>query len=332
MRKFLIVAASLFVLVVVLIGGYLLYIILKYPDAGPVPSVSVKATPERLARGAYLARHVAVCIDCHSDRDWTKFSGPMVPGTDGKGGFRFDESMGFPGTIFAKNITPAGIGSMSDGELLYAITTGVSRNRTALFPLMPYQAYDKMPDEDLYSVIAYIRSLAPIQNNVPHTSLNFPLNFIVRTIPKPHSPQQPPDTANSTAYGRYLANIAGCIECHTERVKGERIPGMEFAGGWTFELPHGSVRSANITPDDETGIGSWTKDLFIAKFKYFAQSDSTNTSVAKMGYNTIMPWTMFAGMTEHDLGAVYDYLRTVPPVRHDVTKFTPRNPAGSPSM
>ena len=82
------------------------YLFLKFPDVGPVQNITVQATPERLARGAYLANHVSVCIDCHATRNWEYFSGPPLAGTEGKGGEVFDEKSGFPGTIYAHNITP----------------------------------------------------------------------------------------------------------------------------------------------------------------------------------------------------------------------------------
>jgi len=153
------------------------YLFVKYPDAGPVPDLSVQATPERLARGAYLANHVSVCIDCHSTRNWEYFSGPPVAGTEGKGGEVFDESLGFPGTIYAHNITPAALGSVNDGVVYRAIATGVDKNGKAMFPLMPYQHINLMSEEDILSIIAYIRKLKPIENSPLLTTLKFPMNL-----------------------------------------------------------------------------------------------------------------------------------------------------------
>jgi mono/diheme cytochrome c family protein len=318
--------------IVVVVGGLLAFFSLKYPDAGPVPTLKVEATPARVERGEYLANHVAVCIDCHSSRDWQLVSGPIVPGTEGKGGERFDEAMGFPGAIYAKNITPSGIGQWTDGELYHAITTGVSKDGHALFPLMPYQAYNNLSEEDLFSIIAYIRSLKPIGNQVPSTQLNFPLNFIVKTIPQKHTPVPEPNKNNAFEYGKYLVNAASCIECHTQAVKGELVKGMEFAGGREFPFPNGIVRTANITPDEETGIGLWTKDVFISRFKAFADSASQRQNADSAKYYTIMPWTMYAGMRDEDLKAVYEYLRTITPVKNQVEHFTPgtsQNPTAS---
>jgi cytochrome c553 len=326
--KRLLIGAAIVVGVIMLAGvGYIVYVMARYPDAGPTPQVTIAATPARLARGEYLAKHVAVCIDCHSTRDWTKFSGPLVRGTEGKGGFRFGEEMGLPGEVFAQNITPAALGSLSDGELLHAVACGVGKNGRALFPIMPYKSFAELSQEDIFSVLAYIRTLKPIQNDVPTGRLNFPLNIIVRMIPGPYVAHSMPDTTKSLEYGKYLVTTAACGDCHSQQKKGERIKGLEFGGGMEFRFPDGTVRSANITPDEKTGIGSWTKDLFLAKFKAYEHPDSALLSLKEVGYNTPMAWTMYAGMSERDLGMVYDYLRSLPPVKNDVERFTPINQA-----
>jgi mono/diheme cytochrome c family protein len=304
------------------IMGLLAYLYFFLPNAGPVQQIIIEGTPERLKRGEYLAKHVTGCVDCHSTRNWKLFSGPIVPGTEGKGGDRFDETIGFPGTVYAKNITPAALGHVSDGVLLRAIAGGIDHNGNPLFPIMGYQNLAKMSTEDLYSIIAYIRTLHPIENSVPDHQLNFPLNLIVRTMPGPYPAQPEPDRSNPYTYGKYLVNAAGCIECHTQQVKGESIKGMEFAGGWELHMPEGTIRSANITPDEETGIGLWTKEIFIAKFKEWEKADSSKLSLERMGRQTIMPWTLLSGMSEEDLGAIYTYLRTVTPVKNRVETWT----------
>jgi mono/diheme cytochrome c family protein len=302
------------------------YFTVKYPDVEPAPSITVERTAERIARGNYLANYVTVCIDCHSTRDWGKFAGPIVPGTEGKGGEEFNEQVGgVPGRIFASNITPAGIGDYTDGELLRATTTGVTKHNRALFPLMPYSAFQNLTQEDAYSIIAYLRTLKPIENKVGESSLNFPVNFIVRAGTfKSFQPKPDPDRSNSVEYGKYLVAIGGCVECHTPAEKGQPIPGMEYAGGFEFLFPGGVVRSLNITPDEETGIGKRTREDFIARFKAFAAEESRNVAVAPNEFNTPMPWLMYAMMTQEDLGAMYDYLRTVKPVKHLVEKFSAR--------
>lgn len=324
MKKLIKILAYIFGGIAVLVIVFLIYFYSSYPKVDPPSNEKVEITSARLARGEYLAKHVAICMDCHSERDWSKFSGPPKSETWGMGGDRFSEEMGFPGTLYSKNITPAGIGDWTDGELIRAITCGVNKKGEAFFPLMPYLNYNKITKEDLYSIVAYLRSLKPIENKVPEGSLNFPLNFIVKTLPpKSFSPQPEPDKNNPLKYGEYLTNMAACFECHTQSVKGEFITEKAFAGGAEFIFPSGVVRSANITPD-ATGLGGWTKEQFVGRFKSMNPDSNEIASVDfNKDYNTVMPWTMYAGMTREDLGAIYDYLQTIKPIRNEVVKFSP---------
>ena len=324
MKRVFIVLGIILLVVVVAIGGAVVYISTALPDVGDAVELKVDATPERIERGQYLANAVNACMDCHSTRDWSKFSGPVIPGTEGKGGERFDQSVGFPGVYYSRNITPAGISRYTDGELYRVITTGVTKEGRAMFPVMPYPYYGKMDDEDIYSLIAYLRTLPAIENPVPDSESDFPMSVIINTIPAKGTPTKRPHPSDSIAYGGYMVNAAGCIECHTQVEQGQIIPELAFSGGRDFKLPDGSVvRSSNITPDAETGIGNWTKENFIARFKMYSDSAFVVPSVAPGDFNTIMPWTMYANMTEEDLGAIYTYLRTKKPVKNQVVKFAP---------
>ncbi len=323
MRKVLKILGGIVGAVVLTAVVFLTYFNFKYPDVDPAPTITVERTPERLARGKYLAHHVTVCIDCHSTRDWTKFSGPIVAGTEGKGGQEFAEAVGM---LVSSNITPAAIGEYTDGELLRAFTVGVKRDGSAMFPLMPYPMYNRLTQEDAYAIVAYIKSLTPIENAVKASSLNFPLNFIVNTIPpKSFNPSSEPHKNDPVEYGKYLTTIAACEGCHTPRDdRGQDIAGMMLAGGNPFLLPAGTVRALNITPDQETGIGLWTRDDFLARFRSYLAPETMQATLTPADFNTPMPWTMYAGMTDEDLGAIYQYLRTIPAVRNRVEKFTPR--------
>jgi len=325
MKKFFKIIAYVFGALAVLIITFLIYFNSSFPNVDPPSNEKVEITPARLERGKYLANHVSLCIDCHSTRDWTKFSGPIKPGTFGMGGEIFDEhTVGVPGVLYANNITPAGIGNYTDGELMRAITNGVTNKNVALFPLMPYIGYNNLTKEDLHSIIAYIRSLEPIKNDVPERSLNFPLNFIFKTIPpKSYKPSSEPNKNNPAEYGKYIVSIAGCFDCHTQMVKGEYIMEKSFAGGFEFRLPGGVVRSSNITPEPVSGIGEWTKQEFVERFKSMDPIKYPPFETKPEEFNTIMPWTMYSGMNDEDLGAIYEYLRTVSPVKNAVVKYTP---------
>jgi mono/diheme cytochrome c family protein len=294
----------------------------RFPEVGPPPTVLIHVSAALIQRGQYLANHVAVCMGCHSTRDWDVFSGPIVPGTEGAGGERLDKGLGFPGTFFAANITPAALGQWTDGEILRAIVCGVTRNGRAMFPVMPYPDYRALSEADAEAVVAYIRTLKPVANEIPPSRLDFPTNVLVRTFPKPYVPQPPPDGRNPVAYGRYLTTIAGCPVCHTRSEHGAPIQGMDYAGGALFDVPRaGRIQSANITPDFDTGIGNWPLDFFIARFRDAASAGTRRLPTGRR-FNTIMPWTMFAGMTDGDLSAIYAYLRTVRPVRNRVPRFS----------
>jgi hypothetical protein len=312
--------------IAVLIIAFLIYFNSSYPKVDPPSKEKVEIMPARLERGKYLALHVAACLDCHSTHDWSKYSGPVIENTYGKGGEKFDgPTAGVPGVVYAKNITPAGIGSYTDGELIRAITCGVTKDGSALFPLMPYMNYSQFTKEDLYSIITYLRSLPSIQNEIPAASIDFPVNMIIKTIqPKSFVPAKEPDKNNPVEYGKYLVTMASCGDCHTQMDKGKPIEGKEFAGGFPFQFPGGVVRSANITPDKETGIGSWSKDDFINRFKSMDPQAYPPASVDANEFNTPMPWTFFAGMRNEDIGAMYEYLKTLKPVSNAVEKFTPK--------
>ncbi len=296
-----------------------------YPNVSPAEELSIEYTPDRIERGAYLANHVTVCMDCHSSRDFSLFSGPPTPGTIGKGGDKFDHGMGFPGTFFAKNITPHGISGYSDGELYRVITTGVTQDGSPLFPVMPYSFYGKMDPEDIYDIIAYVRSLPAVASEIPESQADFPVNLILRTIPVDATPTAKPSPTDQVAYGAYLINAASCVECHTPiDPQGTIVREKSYSGGRNFPFPDGSmVTSSNLTQDASTGIGSWTEEMFVARFKQYDTPGNQASKVAPGDFNTIMPWVMYAGMKEEDLKAIYAYLKTVEAIPNAVTKFTP---------
>ncbi|HEV2832222.1 MAG TPA: c-type cytochrome [Hanamia sp.] len=308
------------ILLVAVIAGAASYVKFIMPNVDDAPDLHIAITPERVQHGNYLANHVTLCMDCHSTRDWKKFAGPMVEGTQGKGGEFFGKEMGFPGTFYSKNLTPFNLKDWTDGEIFRAITTGVNKSGDALFPVMPYSYYGKMDKEDVYDIIAYIRTLAPIENKNPDHQIDFPMNFIVNTIPVNAQLVQKPSRSDTVKYGAYLVNQAACMECHTQVEKGQVIPEFAFSGGRVFSMPNGEVHSANITPDKVTGIGNWTAEAFVARFKLYSDP-SASREMGPGEVNTIMPWSMFAGMDTSDLRSIYAYLKTLKPINNPVTHF-----------
>jgi mono/diheme cytochrome c family protein len=298
---------------------------LRKPAQREAVTEKVEATPVRLARGRYLVHHVSICVDCHSERTQA-YGLPFKPGREGVGGFIWDQKIGFPGTLAAANLTPdpdTGLGKWTDGEIVRAMREGVDREGNALFPIMPYGHLRHMSDEDANSIVAYLRTLAPLRYEKPKKALNVPLNFVEKFIPKPvEAPVASVDPSNHLEYGKYLTTIAMCSECHTPKDgKGNPIAGRDFAGGWQMDAPTFRVVTSNITPHPSTFMGRATKEEFIGRFRAFANYTTETAPPAPKGKNTLMPWISFSGMTDEDLGAIYDYLRSVPPIENKVNAF-----------
>ncbi|MHA4741392.1 c-type cytochrome [Dyadobacter sp. MSC1_007] len=321
MKKFLKIVGIIILVLVLLAAAAASYVKTALPNVGEAPVITVERTPERIERGKYLANHVTICMDCHSTRDWSLFSGPLAPGNLGGGGEAFSRDLGFPGAFYARNITPYGIGTWTDGEVFRAITTGQNKHGEALFPIMPYLNYGQLDEEDIYSIIAYIRTLAPVQHDVTPREADFPVNILINTMPMKANLSKRPAETDLVAYGKYVITAASCVECHSKREKGTKVPGTEYGGGMEFIMPNGIVRSANITPDMETGIGSWTEEAFLKRFKAYADSSYKPHKVGPKEMNSAMPWMMYAGMKEGDLKAIFAYLKTVTPIRQKVVKF-----------
>ncbi|HMJ47882.1 MAG TPA: c-type cytochrome [Ferruginibacter sp.] len=274
-------------------------------------------------RGKYLANYVSLCMDCHSHRDFSQFSGPIREGTEGMGGEVFNDKLGVPGVVYAKNITPDtanGIGNWTDEEVARAITRGIRRNGDTLFPMMPYPHYNMLSKADVYSIIAYIRTLKPSNNKVPERKLMIPVSMAyppLRSASLDNNVR--PDVSDMVKYGEYVANSAACMDCHTPMEKGQFVMPKYMAGGRLLDLEIFKVNTSNITPDSATGIGKWTEEVFLDKFKVYRDKAAYASNPGKA--NSIMPWTLYAQMDDFDIKAIYRYLRTIPPVNNLVEKY-----------
>ena len=304
------------VLVVVLVVG-ITFTVGWHPVIGPkaraLTARKFQSTPERLARGEYLVRSVGDCMACHADHDWTAHDAPVLVNTLGAGQ-NMNMVKGFPGKVYATNITPdaaTGVGSWSDDQLARGIREGVAHDGRALFPFMPYLDFRYMSDEDLASVIVYLRSLPPVHKQQPTTELIFPVKYLIRNAPEPlDAPVPEPDVSTPEKRGKYLVTIAGCSDCHTPQdAHGQPLAGMDFAGGFILEGPWGRVASANIT-SDPSGISYYDQAMF---------TEAIRTGfVGARKLNQIMPWYTYRGITDEDIVAMFAYLKTLKPVRHRV--------------
>lgn len=284
-------------------------------SARPLTAINFEATPERVERGKYLVEGPAHCFQCHSDVDWKTRGAQPIAGRKGAGHNWVDYDVTF---VVAPNITPdkeTGAGTWDDKTFARAIREGIGHDGRRLFPLMPYMNFRHMSDEDLASIIAYIRSIAPVHNELPTTVLP---DEIKSSLP-PHEPiTEPvpaPDMSDPVKRGAYLIALGNCAFCHTPtNQQGRPLPGLEFAGGTTLKGPWGEVTSANLTPDP-SGIPYYDEALFIETIR--------TGQVKARKLNSIMPWGYFRNMTDEDLKAIFAYLRTLKPVKHVVDNTEP---------
>ncbi len=309
--RYVLVIAILIVLV--FIGGVTLTVgwrPLVGPKARPLTSRTFERTPQRLARGKYLATVVAGCMGCHSEHEW-KDTGNILPGTEFSGEVMPIENL--PGRIVAPNITPdpeTGAGNWTDDQLARAVREGIGHDGRALFPMMPYTKYRNMSDEDLASIIVYLRSVPAVHHQLPTTDIIFPVKYLIRSEPQPITAPVPEENSSDVVRrGEYLVAMDTCEDCHTPQVRGKALENMRFAGGFPLDGPWGKVASANISPDD-SGIKYYDEALFLRVMR--------TGYVGARKLAPIMPIFVFKGMTDDDLKAVFAYLRTVRPVKHRV--------------
>jgi mono/diheme cytochrome c family protein len=261
-----------------------------------------------VARGSYLVNGPLGCGNCHTPR------GPdlqFIPGMELAGGFEINELPAFD--AYAANITPdveTGIGTWTDEEIIRAIREGKTPE-DEIGPPMPIFTYNHMSDDDARAVVAYLRSIPAVHNEVPESVYNMPI-----PLPGPAAGDPAPPQTDMVAYGGYIVNaLAHCFECHTPADDtGAPIMAMMGAGGFPFlETPLGVVRSANITPDPTTGLGNWTDDEI---------RRALTEGISRNGEHLFpfMPFAFFHNMTADDINAVIAYLRTIPPVENKVDK------------
>ena len=252
-----------------------------------------------LERGRYLVNTIAACGNCHTPQGP---DGPL-PGKDLAGGLLFDETAF---KVYSTNITPdkrTGIGSWTDAQIVTAIRDGKRPDGSLIGPPMPFDMYRQLSDSDVKAMVAYLRSVKPVESTVPKADYRMPL-------PPAYGP--PVGTvadlprSDKVAYGRYLAGPVGhCIVCHTPMDdKGQ----SEFktklgAGGVRFPGPWGVSVSANITP---TGLKKYSDAQIKAMFTTGVRPDGSKLK-PPMG----MPY--YANISAADQDAIVAYLRSLPP-------------------
>ena len=189
-----------------------------------------------------------------------------------------------------------------------AIREGVDKDGRTLFPMMPYAEFRKMSDDDVYSLVAYLDSLPAVNRRHPATQLDFPVALFIKSSPQPSGSVAHPDLSDKVKRGRVPGHCRGVPRLS----HGDAERRRKFVG------PAAAVVSANISPDESTGIGRWSEQYFVNHFVQYR--DYAVNGSPKVGPEsfTLMPWLNFSQLPEEDLRAIYAYLRTVPPVKKAV--------------
>ncbi len=221
------------------------------------------------------------------------------------------------GTFNVPNISPdetTGIGSWSTADFVAALKHGVGKDGEHLYPAFPYTSYQRMRVEDIIDLKAFMDTLEPVDNAIAAHDLPFPFNIrrglglwqLVFADGKTFVPD--PQASDQINRGAYLVKGPGhCGECHTPRdVAGAMIAARALSGG---PAPEGDGTVPNITPDTDTGIGSWSQDDLVTLFKtgFTPDFDSVGGSMAPVQRNLAM-------LPDEDLEAIAAYLMSLPPI------------------
>lgn len=257
-------------------------------DEVAVSPLRVQATPASVERGRHLATAIGKCVDCH--------------GAD-LGGKLFMDA-GPLGVVYASNLTAGrggAAGRYTDGQLERAIRHGVGADGHALI-VMPSNDLWEMSDQDVHDLIAYLRSIPPVDHQLPASKVRtlgralylagklplFPAEAIQHQAQRPTTPP----AGVTVEYGRYLATIGGCRDCH----------GPDLAGKAEGEGP-GMPPAANLTPVGE--VGRWTEQDFFHALRTGKRPNGT-------ALRAPMPWALAGQMTDDETRAVWMYIRSVP--------------------
>lgn len=284
------------------------------PRARPLAARGFEPTPARLERGRYLVESVSACFACHTTYDPKDPARSYAAAAARKGAGGTMAADGLPWLV-APNITPdreTGAGAWTDDMLARAIREGIAHDGRALFPAMPYQSYRAYSDEDVASIVVYLRSIPAVRNELPRSEIPFPLSRLINTAPEPlGGPVAEPDLSTRVKRGEYVVKAADCAGCHTPRGdKGAPLPGMEYAGGNPFDDGRGgAVTPSNLTPD-ATGIPYYDEALFVEAMR--------DGHVKARKLSPRMPWWVYRGMSDEDLKSLFAYLRTLKAVEHRV--------------
>jgi mono/diheme cytochrome c family protein len=284
-----------------------------------LPDLHASTDPALIARGEYLVYGPAHCVECHSESNEaferyaeTGVRPPLI------GGFRFAAPP--LGVIYSRNLTPdpeTGIGRYSDGQIARMLRNAVRPDgKASIRPLMPF---GDMSDQDIVAILSYLRTQPPVRHVTPDAEWtligkvmkSFMVPFKPRTevqAPKTSPPQQP-----TVERGEYLARgVADCTGCHSPLNQLTlALDGPEFSGGNPMEPRNIKgvdqrlwFKPPNLTPLKGSALLRFPdRETFVARFQKGGRKFDGSP----------MPWNCFANLTAEDAGALYEFLKTLPP-------------------
>ena len=312
------------VLVVLVLGVFGLIFAKRVSAKVATPNVTCAANAARLERGKYLVESVASCGLCHT-------TGSITRGQPSTTQFLAGDSYDHPilGRFAAPNITPdkeTGIGNWTDGEIYKALKYGQRPNGDMLFPAMPYAQYRQLSDEDLYSIIAYIKTVPAVKHAVPERMFKMPFPVLLYgyiMYPKfMGEPVEAVKAGDPVSRGRYVAMAGHCRNCHLAEAGPDRPDeDRPWVGGFSLVGPWGKSFTGNLTGDKETGLGRYTDEQLMKILTTGVRPDGTELAPPMSG---LIPY--ISSMTDQDRSDLIAFLRTIPPV-----KFQPEKSQVDPS-
>ena len=257
-----------------------------------------------LERGDYLVNAVMTCDNCHTPRE----KGALVMEKRFAGGSQVWETPAY--TVRGSNITPdpgTGIGAWSDSEIKRSLTDGLHRTGRPNAPQMPSAFYRILTPRDLNAIVAYLRSVTPVRNEVQAPVYKAAMH--AEPVPGATKPFTEGDLRDPLKRGFYLATIAHCMECHGRRPDGTQDYKNSWGkGGYVFTGPWGSAAVSNITSHPKAGLGNWT-DAEIRRALTHGVSRDGRAFKPPMARQEF-----FSRMTDADLDALVAWIRTIPPL------------------
>ena len=305
--------------------------IVKAQEATEEATAEMTDEEALLERGHYLI-NIGGCISCHTPpkEEYADFASLSleqaidislfaldtldVENRELAGGRAFD--LGPMGVILSRNITPdveTGIGAWTDEEIEAAIRIGVSSDGYRLFPIMPYRNFYSLSEYDMDAIIAYLRSLPPVVNEVPRIGPSGEGIAPDLVLSDDVLSTAAPDSSDPVALGAYLVNtVMSCADCHTpiDETTGAPIFDQWLAGGQPWEGPWGIVYGGNITPHEVTGIGSWSDEDIARAVREGVRIDGRRL--------VLMPWEDYELTSDDDIAAIVAYLRSIPAVDNEI--------------